>query len=162
LLSARSLDSEICRAEQLRALRKGKCVIPLLAQKDCEIPLHLETKNWLDLSLGASYADQIAKLIAHIDRRAGVHMTASSKYWQTYVTAPPLLAKYFARAEAVQSLRDSLVADEGDQHIALIALEGMGGYRQNRARSGAMPRRSRPTGLSQWCDLGHDWRGTGR
>src|SRR4051812_37611725 len=34
--------SEICRAEQLRALRKGKCVIPLLADKRNEVlPLYL-------------------------------------------------------------------------------------------------------------------------
>src|ERR1700686_2388728 len=32
LLTRGSYTSEICRAEQLRGLRKGKCVIPLMAQ----------------------------------------------------------------------------------------------------------------------------------
>jgi hypothetical protein len=32
LLTPRFYTSEICRAEQLRSLRKGKCVIPLLVQ----------------------------------------------------------------------------------------------------------------------------------
>src|SRR2546428_13436180 len=31
LVSHGSYESDICRAEQLRSLRKGKCVIPLLA-----------------------------------------------------------------------------------------------------------------------------------
>jgi len=43
LLSHGSYVSEICRGEQLRALRKGKCVIPLLVQNDCEIPIYLES-----------------------------------------------------------------------------------------------------------------------
>jgi len=42
LLTPGSYSSEICRAEQLRALRKGKCVIPLLAERGADIPLHLE------------------------------------------------------------------------------------------------------------------------
>src|SRR3954470_10472444 len=46
LLTSASYASEICRAEQLRALRQGKCVIPLRAQAAGEIvPLHLEGKN---------------------------------------------------------------------------------------------------------------------
>lgn len=45
LLTPGSYLSEICRAEQLRSLRKGKLVIPLLAQQGSDIPLHLEAKN---------------------------------------------------------------------------------------------------------------------
>src|SRR5262245_21477929 len=41
LLTPGSYVSEICRAEQLRALRKGKRVIPLLAQAGSDVPLHL-------------------------------------------------------------------------------------------------------------------------
>jgi hypothetical protein len=50
LLSPRAYVSDICRAEQLRGLRKGKCVIPVLAQTKSEIPLHLETKCTCPLS----------------------------------------------------------------------------------------------------------------
>src|SRR5436309_1568618 len=42
LLTGGSYVSEICRAEQLRALRHGKCVIPMKMQSAAETPLHLE------------------------------------------------------------------------------------------------------------------------
>ena len=42
LLTHGSYVSEICRSEQLRALRKGTCVIPIRGQTDTDIPLHLE------------------------------------------------------------------------------------------------------------------------
>jgi hypothetical protein len=45
LLTPGSYSSEICRAEQLRSLRMGKCVIPLLAAPGSNIPLHLEPKK---------------------------------------------------------------------------------------------------------------------
>jgi hypothetical protein len=45
LLTPGSYVSDICRAEQLRSLRKGKCVIPVLGQKNTDIPLHLKTKS---------------------------------------------------------------------------------------------------------------------
>src|SRR5271166_6696557 len=41
LLTQGSYVSEICRAEQLRALRKHKCVIPLMSQSGADVPLHL-------------------------------------------------------------------------------------------------------------------------
>ena len=42
LLSHGSYISDICRGEQLRALRKNKRVIPILLQADADRPLHLE------------------------------------------------------------------------------------------------------------------------
>ena len=52
LLSPGSYTSEICRAEQLRALRKGKCVIPLLVQPGADIPLILRQSNiWTSLAV---------------------------------------------------------------------------------------------------------------
>src|SRR5262245_43790377 len=50
LLTKGSYRSEVCRAEQLRALRKGKRVIPVLVQSDSDRPLHLEAKNYRDFS----------------------------------------------------------------------------------------------------------------
>jgi hypothetical protein len=56
LLSRGSLLSDTCRAEQLRSLRKGKCLIPILAQPNVERPLHLEAKQYRDLSSDLVYA----------------------------------------------------------------------------------------------------------
>jgi hypothetical protein len=47
-----SYVSEVCRAKQLRALRKHKCVIPLMAQPGADVPLHLEAKNYRDFTAG--------------------------------------------------------------------------------------------------------------
>ena len=64
LLSHGSYESDICRAEQLRALRKGKCVIPLLAQPDAEIPLQLEPRHFVDFCDSTAYAERLDELVA--------------------------------------------------------------------------------------------------
>jgi len=69
LLSHHSYQSQWCRAEQLRAIRKGKHIIPLLVQDDAEPPLHLEHMNFLnfadttqyDRMFRALYSDIVAK-----------------------------------------------------------------------------------------------------
>src|SRR3974390_1880962 len=66
LLSHGSYISETCRSEQLRALRKGTCVIPLKAQPDTEIPLHLEAKNYRDFSDLTQYDAQFEVLVGDI------------------------------------------------------------------------------------------------
>ena len=65
ILTAGSFLSPICRAEQLRSLRKGKPVIPLLAQAGADIPLHLEPANYRDFAAG-NYADQLRLLLQDI------------------------------------------------------------------------------------------------
>src|ERR1035437_3884071 len=55
LLTPGAYASEICRAEQLRSLRKGKCVIPLLAVAGSDIPLYLEGKNYRKVADVGSY-----------------------------------------------------------------------------------------------------------
>jgi len=62
LLTPGSYASEICRAEQLRSLRKGKCVIPLVAGYGGEVvPLYLEGKNW------RRYPEQWTELLGDIE-----------------------------------------------------------------------------------------------
>ncbi len=118
--------SEICRAEQLRALRHGKCVIPLLAQRGSElIPLHLECPNYLDFSLTGDYARVFDQLLEDMARNSGAPLTA--QYRETYVTAPPLPANYVERPELLQALRNTIITDSGARSIALTALEGMAG-----------------------------------
>ena len=121
-----SYESEICRAEQLRALRKGKLVIPLLGQSDPDcVPLHLEGKNYRDLA--ANYAGAFAELLDDIANRRSL-VTLPAKYQHTpYNTVPPLPPNYVERASELRALRDALITDGEGRHIALTALRGMGG-----------------------------------
>src|SRR4051794_28689950 len=48
LISAGSYVSDICRAEQLRALDKGNRVIPVLAVKGSDRPIHLYARQYRD------------------------------------------------------------------------------------------------------------------
>jgi WD40 repeat protein len=128
LLTSGSYISEICRAEQLRALRKRRRVIPVLAERGCDIPLYLEAKNYRDFSDPAKYAARFRDLLGDIRGRAGV--TVSQSYQTTpvtYLTAPPRVTNYVDRPDAVRALRDAIFADDQRQPIALTALSGMGG-----------------------------------
>ena len=121
-----SYESEICRAEQLRALRTGKLVIPLLGQPDPNVvPLHLETRNYRDLA--ANYAAAFAELMEDIANRRSL-VTLPAKYRYTpYNTVPALPLNYVERAGELRALRDALITDGEGRHIALTALRGMGG-----------------------------------
>src|SRR5438270_11508254 len=55
LLTPGAYRSEICRAEQLRSLRKNKCVIALRAKAETDIPLHLEAKHYRDFTSEPAY-----------------------------------------------------------------------------------------------------------
>lgn len=67
LLSNGSYVSDICRGEQLRALRKGKRVIPVLVQSDADRPLHLEHLNYLDFSDVGHYQRMLTDLLIYIN-----------------------------------------------------------------------------------------------
>ena len=126
LLSNGSFTSDVCRAEQLRALRKGKLVIPLLAVSGTEIPLHLESKQYRDFTGSVPYAQQFELLVSDIrEGRGAVGLIESFRH--TYVTAPPLPRNYVERPGALLSLRAALITDGGGASIALTALKGMGG-----------------------------------
>lgn len=125
LLTPGSYASEICRAEQLRSLRNGKCVIPVLVQRGAEVvPLHLETKNYRDFTTAGKYAQAFAELLEDLHARNGIEF--KEEFRQTYVTAPPLPVNFVDRREALAALRDVVITDDGGRHIALTALEGMG------------------------------------
>jgi hypothetical protein len=66
LLSTGSYVSDICRAEQLRALRKGKAIVPVLVQAHADRPIHLENLNYLDFSDLARYAELLPDLLTYI------------------------------------------------------------------------------------------------
>src|SRR5215472_12906505 len=125
LMTKGSYVSEICRAEQLRSLRKGKYLIPLLGQRGSDVPLHLEAKDYRDFSDPAQYKLSFAALLSDI--RGNVSEALPERYRSTplrYLTAPPRVANYLARAEALQALRDTLFTEDNRQPIALTALAG--------------------------------------
>jgi len=80
LLSAGSFISDICRAEQGRALDKGKCILPLRVQSDCDIPLQIQTHQWLDFSNLRLYPEQLPKLIPFFSSRSWRRFTRFSKH----------------------------------------------------------------------------------
>jgi NB-ARC domain/WD domain, G-beta repeat len=128
LLSPGSHSSEICRAEQLRALDKGNRVIPVLAVKHSDRPIFLYARQYLDFTNAADYSIRLDELIADISGDATA--TLPSEYRKTritYLTAPPRVANYLDRPEALRALRDTLFAEDHRQPIALTALAGMGG-----------------------------------
>src|SRR5215831_7037027 len=95
LLSPGSYESEICRAEQLRALDKGKRVIPVLAVKGSDRPLYLYVRQYRDFTKDADYPERLRDLLADI--RGGATATLPEAYRKTrvtYLTAPPRVANY--------------------------------------------------------------------
>lgn len=66
VLSPAAYDSQWCRAEQLRATRKGKRIIPLMAVAGSEVPLHLEHLNYLDFTNTDRYDEMFRDLLSDI------------------------------------------------------------------------------------------------
>ena len=105
LLTRGSDVSEICRAEQIRALRHGKCVIPLRVQKDAEIPLHLEGKNYRDFSASDAYQERFDELLLDIAYRKGVELKPQYRVTR-YDTVPPFPANYVERPQELWPLHE--------------------------------------------------------
>jgi WD40 repeat protein len=125
ILSRGASVSDMCRAEQLRSLRKGKCVIPVLAQANVDRPLHLEIKQYRDLSTDLSYPSEFRRLLEDIGHRAGSGLVSS--YRHTYVTVPPLPPNYVDRKNDLEILRSAILDDGSSRRVALTALRGMAG-----------------------------------
>jgi hypothetical protein len=125
LLSAGSYQSDICRAEQERSLAKGKLVIPVRVQRDCDVPLPLQTRQYIDFSDPANYASALQQLEESIQRRRGVVAPAERR--PRYNNSPPLPLNFAERPEILSKFRDALFDEAPNRHIALTALQGMGG-----------------------------------
>jgi 1,2-phenylacetyl-CoA epoxidase catalytic subunit len=125
LLSAGSYVSEICRGEQLRALRQGKRVIPLLVQADADRPVYLEHLNYRDFSNASGYADALNALLTEIE--TGEIVELPEAYRQTSTNAPSLPDHYVERVGALDDVRQALLSDNTDRRVALTALQGLGG-----------------------------------
>ncbi len=124
LLSEGSYHSDICRAEQLRALRKGKRVIPVMLQKDAELPIHLETEQYLPFY--GDYGAGLKQLIAAIGND---QVTASllAKYKKRYLTFPPLPLHFVPRRHLLESLRRAIIQEKDQRTTPITAIRGMGG-----------------------------------
>jgi hypothetical protein len=128
LLTRGSYASPICRAEQLRTLRKGNRLIPALAAPGADRPLHLEALHYRDFTDARRYAESLRELLEDI--RGDSTAKLPQAYNQTairYNTAPPRPANYVERPEVLRILRDNVLAEDTRQPIALTALSGMGG-----------------------------------
>jgi hypothetical protein len=106
-------------------LQKGKCVLPLRVQNDSDVPLELQTRQWLDFSNPTLYDEQLPKLIAGIEKRSGIVVPAGSMI--RYNNAPALPENFVARPEMLEHLRNMLFTPGTNRNIALTAMQGMGG-----------------------------------
>src|ERR1022692_3503449 len=125
LLSTGSYESDICRAEQQRSLAKRKPVIPVRVQRDCDVPLPLQTGQHIDFSRDANYPESLHQLLTSIRKNLGVIAPPDTQ--PRYNNAPPLPDNFVDRPEILTALRNALFQDAPNRNIALTALQGMGG-----------------------------------
>lgn len=115
ILTEGSYRSDICRAEQLRALRKGKRVIPVFV--DGDRPLYLEHLQYVQ-------ADNLLEALGEPPAAKPL----PDKFRQTrYDTVPNLSNNYVPRPQELADLRNAVLADHPDRRVALTAIRGMGG-----------------------------------
>jgi WD40 repeat protein len=126
LVSPGSIQSDICRCERIRAFRKKKTLIPVLAVLGTDMPLELEGRIWRDLSDVKHYQAQVDLLLNDI-LHGHAEGTIPDRFRRTYVTAPALPGQYVARPDALTALRASLITDATRPGVGLSALQGMGG-----------------------------------
>jgi hypothetical protein len=149
-----SYVSEICRAEQMWALREGKHVIPVLATPNAPRPLYLSTLNY------RKFPGQARDLLADLDSQPIT--TPSDVIPLRYDTIPPLPQNFIPREQAIAELRN-LVFTEGEQtNIAVTAVAGMGGIGKTvlataLCRNTAV-QRAFPDGIA-WITIGREWNG---
>jgi WD40 repeat protein len=125
LVSPAANSSVVCRCERMRARRKLKLVIPILAVSGTDLPLELEGTIFRDFT-GANFAQGFGLLLEDILQPHGrVELPACLK--QTYVTAPALPFNYIERADVLANLQEALFIDPARPSIAMTALHGMGG-----------------------------------
>jgi len=97
LLTPASYASNICRAEQLRSLRQGKCVIPILAAPGTDIPLHLEPKHYLDFTDTRSYDAAFHSLLTDIAALNGAALPPAT------APRPPLMSPFRPRSRTTST-----------------------------------------------------------
>lgn len=124
LLSKGSFESDICRAEQLRALRKTKGVIPLLVQNNADRPIHLETRHYRDFSDSNRYNEMLETLKADL---RGEPIVLPIPQTTPTNAADPLPQDYVERPALMKQLCAAVLNGSIKRRIALTAVQGMGG-----------------------------------
>jgi WD40 repeat protein len=126
LLSTGSLESDVCRGEQLRSLRRHKCVIPVLVHDNADRPVYLEARQYRDFAASVLYHQRLEELIQDIETRSSA--TLAPKYRETrYDTVPDLPENFVPRSAELEALKQRILSDRDQRHVALVALKGMGG-----------------------------------
>ena len=160
VLTTGSYESGMCRGEQLRALDKGKRLVPVLAEKGADRTTYLYRFQYRDFTNDSDYLARLAELISDIRGDATATLPdAYRKTRVTYLTAPPRVANYLERPEALHALRDALFAEDHRQPIALTALHGMGGIGKTvlakALTDDQVVQRAFPDGIV-WITAGHE------
>ena len=125
ILTRRAFTSDLCRAEQLRALRNGKRTIPILVHADADRPLHLEHLHYANMTGGGSQSDDLQELIRRIreERRTPL----PSRFAITYLTVPAVPPHFQPRTDVIETMRRTIVSDNPRASIAATVIWGMGG-----------------------------------
>jgi len=153
ILTEGSYVSEICRAEQMRALRAGKTVIPVLAKSTAPRPLFLETLNY------RQFPAQQNELVKDL----GAKPTQAVLQQLRYDTVPSPPQKFMPRENAVAAVRHLLFSSEGSsESIAVTAVAGMDGIGKTvltiaLCRDPTV-RDAFPDGIA-WITIGREWNG---
>ena len=130
-LTAGSFVSEVCRAEHMRALRKTKRVVPLLARKDADRPLYLEHLNYRDCSSDEDYRKNLNAVLSDIASAAPVpplpsEFTRSCQQVRDRITVQPLPPNFVARPSDVERVRQLLTKDSRRRIAGIHGLGGLG------------------------------------
>ncbi|MDJ0784773.1 MAG: TIR domain-containing protein [Desulfosarcinaceae bacterium] len=125
LMSDGAFASDVCRAEQMRLLRKEKRLIPLLVSGNADRQLHLEHLNYRDFSHTGNYEQAFEQLLEDI--AGGELVPLPPAMTRTYCNAPKLPEMYLPRPELLAAIRQQVLDDGTEREIALGAVHGMGG-----------------------------------
>ena len=128
VLTQGSFASLVCRDEQQRALRKGKRVVPLLAQANADRPLYLEHMHYLGFTEADAYDARFAELLDDLAQARGVAWAdLPARVQQRLADATPAPAVVAALREARPNWAQMLQLAAAQQQRFLDGLAGRGG-----------------------------------
>jgi hypothetical protein len=125
VLTRSAFKSDLCRAEQLRALRNRKRIIPVLVHGDADRPLHLEHLHYLNVTSEGSQTDEVQELIRNI--RYGQWVPTPSRFDITYLTVPAVPPHFQPRSNVLEMMRQTIVSDKPRAAVHTTVIWGMGG-----------------------------------